>query len=213
MTRIRLEDFKKWYGDNTLHNLYHKCLAVAKYDSDAVTIDESKIQGEAFRIQFREWVAANPDKILPVAQPSYPELDALQPQDSPLQPAKPKPAPEQRQANIRAAQERYKYWVARGLLNTVENGTVIDNWFSLNEPDYSAAGLDRAIEANRAALTWYTPPATEYIPGTREIRLPLGTKPSPKHTANQLRDLYHREIAAENARVRAANTELAKSVR
>ncbi len=178
------------------------------------TLDLSKVK-EAFRNVFPEWAKKNI-----VEQPaSDPELDAVTNPDptpvAPVQPAVTKQTLDAADRNLKDLQEaeaRFRYWLSQGLLDTPENTLLIESWLANQAGDhYSAGGIDSCIEANRAALMWYTPPVVEFIPGSKEVRLPLGTRLSNKYSVRQLQDLDRREREASSAAQRAKNTELAKT--
>src|SRR5439155_161169 len=185
MTRMRFSDFKALY-QSSYNDLYHALLgAGAKTEPGNVVIglnvDNLK---EAFRLRWNEFVRLNPDKIL--GEPaSDPEIDAVtNPDPTPVAPVQPavKATVDVKQnlkdlKDLKETESRYKYWVQTGLLNTVENGTLIDAWMSTHENSYTPAGLDRAIEACRPSLQWYTPPVIERLPNGDE-RMPLTARPS-----------------------------------
>ena len=160
----------------------------------------------------------NPDKIL--GEPaSDPELDAVtNPDPTPVAPVKPvvtKQTLNKMDRDIKdleEAQVRFRYWQSQGLLNTTENSLLIESWLATQEGDhYSAAGLDRCITANRAALMWYVPPVIERLRNGDE-RMPLTARPSARWTKAQLQDWDARRLAAISAERRKKNTELAKSL-
>ncbi len=219
MTRMRFSDFKAMY-QSPFNDLYHALLgAGAKTEPGNVVIglnvDRLK---EAFQRRWQEFVRLNPDKIL--GEPaSDPELDAVtNPDPTPVAPVKPvvtKQTLNKMDRDIKdleEAQVRFRYWQSQGLLNTTENSLLIESWLATQEGDhYSAAGLDRCITANRAALMWYVPPVIERLRNGDE-RMPLTARPSSRWTKAQLQDWDVRRLAAISAERRKKNTELAKSL-
>jgi hypothetical protein len=97
-----------------------------------------------------------------------------------------------------------------GLEDTKANSNHITNWLRDNTKGYiSAKNIDVAISIlgpkGKSVLTWHKPKSTPPLPkteptellGNGEVRLPLGTTPSSRHSITQLRDLDARERAAK----------------
>ncbi len=227
MIRINQKDFLSLKGNKSYDGLYDHLMHVSRNGkgdirwspTDRTVYIKDETLGTAFRNLLAEWVRNNNVEVVQVPNEpaSDPELDALQPRDPPLQPAKPAvtkatiDATKQNLKDLKETESRYKYWVQGGLLNTVENGTLIDAWMSTHETSYTPAGLDRCIAACRASLQWYVAPVIERLPNGDE-RMPLTARPSARWTKAQLQDWDARRLAALSAERRKKNAELAKSL-
>ena len=227
MIRISQRDFETLKGNKNFDGLHSHIMSISRngkgdvvwsMGDHAMYIRDENL-GIAFQNLLSEWVRNNNIEVVQVPNEpaSDPEIDAVtNPDPSPVQPVKTAVKAtvdvKQNLKDLKETESRYKYWVQTGLLNSVENGTLIDAWMSTHETSYTPAGLDRAIEACRPSLQWYTPPVVEYLPGGKEVRLPLGTRPSSKYSVRQLQDLDRREKEAASAERRKKNTELGKSL-
>jgi hypothetical protein len=117
----------------------------------------------------------------------------------------------QRKSDEAAGLARLLEWAEKGLLeDTKANSEHIRDWLETNVQGYiSVANIDAAISIlgpkGKSVLTSHKPKSTPPPPktepaellGNGEVRLPLGTTPSSRHSVTQLRDLDARERAAK----------------
>jgi hypothetical protein len=201
-----MSDFKVMYHDRSYDGLYHSLLHVAKAEpgGDVIALDVDSLKGEAFRLQWNEWVRSNPSKILTTDPPAASSAPAQPVDDGLARLQKERREAEEATAKTieAAANARASWYVSdQGMLDNDYNRDLFLGWFEANKAAYTAHHVDLAVESLASQIQWavWSPrvqPVNEIrlIEGTNEPELPIDATESQMRKASrvQLTDLSKR---------------------
>jgi hypothetical protein len=208
MTRIRMSDFKAFFGDKSLDSLYHALLNVAKAEpgGEVIRLDVGSLKGDAFRQQWNEWVLANPGKVLGTIEQPTPESQLTESEMAAIKAVVAKTAAED-QAKLDAAKAEENKAIARldewaeppyGLILNDYNLQVLRDHFQQNVLPFNSANVDAAVNALKDKLQF----------AVYSLMLRPAEEPQPKEVLGKLRNGEKQlPLASTQADLRRASKE------